>query len=88
MNYKWLERMARGFSNHRRIQFLDIIYRSPEQSVEEIASSLKVNYKTAAEHIRRLAVAGLLLKRNEGAAVRHKLSERGEKVLKFLRTLE
>jgi DNA-binding transcriptional ArsR family regulator len=88
MNFKQLERITRGFSNHRRIQFLDIIHRSPELSVEEIASNLKVNYKTAAEHIRRLAIAGLIVKRNEGASVRHKLSDRGLNVLKFLRTLE
>ncbi len=88
MNYKQLERITRGYSNHRRIQFLDTIARSPELSVDEIATKLTINYKTAAEHIRRLAIAGLILKRNEGAAVRHKLSDRGVNVLKFLRTLE
>ena len=88
MNYKQLERITRGFSNHRRIQFLDSIDRSPELSVEEVATKLKVNYKTSAEHMRRLAIAGLIIKRNEGAAVRHKLSDRGTTILKFLRTLE
>jgi len=35
-----------------------------------------------------LAIAGLVLKRNQGASVRHKLSDRGDVILKFLRTLE
>lgn len=88
MDHKRLERITRGFSNHRRIQILELLKKSPELSVEEIASSFNINYKTASEHIRRLAIAGLVLKRNEGAAVRHKLTGRGVNVLKFLRTLE
>ena len=88
MNHKHLERITRGFSNHRRIQILELLHKAPELSVEEIASRFKINYKTAADHIRRLAISGLVLKRNEGAAVRHKLTPRGASVLKFLRTLE
>ena len=88
MNYRKLERAVRGFSNHRRIQILELLQGSPELSVDETAQRLKINFKTAAEHIRRLAIAGLVLKRNEGHAVRHKLTARAQQVLKFLRTLE
>lgn len=87
MNFHSLERLVRGFSNHRRIQVLDLLSKSPELSVEEIAERLKINGKTASEHIRRLAIAGLVLKRNAGASVRHKLTDRGNNILKFLRTL-
>ena len=88
MNFRRLERAVRGFSNHRRIQILDLLHRSPELSVDEIAKVLKINFKTGAEHIRRLAITGLVLKRNEGHTVRHKLTPRALQVLKFLRTLE
>ena len=88
MNYRQLERLVRGFSNHRRIQTLELLQRTPEMSVEETASVLKINYKTVAEHIRRLAIAGLVIKRNEKNAVRHKITRRALGVLKFLRTLE
>ncbi|OGG45323.1 hypothetical protein A2673_00250 [Candidatus Kaiserbacteria bacterium RIFCSPHIGHO2_01_FULL_50_13] len=87
MEYRRLERLVRGFSNHRRIQILELLRREPELSVEEIASSTKTNHKTVAEHIRRLAIAGLVLKRNEGTAVRHKLTSRAHRVLKFLSIL-
>ncbi len=60
----------------------------PELSVDEVARRLKINYKTASDHLRRLAIAGLALKRNHAASVRHKLSHLGEVILKFLRTLE
>jgi len=41
-----------------------------------------------ADHIRRLTIAGLLMKKSSGASIRHRLTKRGEAVLKFLRTLE
>jgi len=79
---------VRGFSNHRRIQIIELLHKNPELAVDEISEELGINYKTASEHIRRLAIAGLLLKRSEGNAVRHKLTALGESILKFLRTLE
>lgn len=87
-SFRALERMVRGFSNHRRIEMLHLLKIKPELSLEEITEELKINYKTAAEHVRRLALSGLVLKRNEGSAVRHKLTSRAQSVLKFLRTLE
>jgi DNA-binding transcriptional ArsR family regulator len=83
-----LERIVRGFSNHRRIQILELVQKEPELSVVEISERLDIEYKTAAEHIRRLAITGLVLKRSAGNAVRHTLSPRGISILKFLRTLE
>jgi len=83
-----LERIVKGFANHRRIEILFLLDKKPELSVNEISEALKINFKTASEHIRRLAIAGLVLKRNQGANVRHKLSSIGEIILKFLRILE
>lgn len=83
-----LERIVKGFANHRRIQILELLDYSPELSVMEIAEKVKVNIKTASEHIRRLHIPGLVTKRNQGANVRHKLSPLGIFILKFLRKLE
>ncbi len=83
-----LERLVRSFSNHRRIQILDLLDKNPELSVSEIAYMLKINIKTASEHIRRLTIAGLIMKKSQGKAIRHKLTHRGINILIFLRTLE
>jgi len=87
-NFRQLERIVRGFSNHRRIEILELLAKQPELSVIEISEKLKINFKTGSEHIRRLAIAGLVIKRSAGNSVRHKLTDRGEGILKFLRTLE
>ena len=83
-----LERVVKGFSNHRRIEILQLLNKQPELALFEIAEALNINFKTASEHIRRLAIAGLVMKRHEGAAVRHAVSPVGHIVLNFLRTLE
>lgn len=87
-SYRQLERIIKGFANHRRIQILELLEKEPELSVIEVAEKLGINLKTASEHIRRMAIAGLILKRSEGLNVRHKLTRRGETILKFLRILE
>lgn len=83
-----LQGIVRGFANHRRIQMLTLLDDQPELSLLEVAAQLRINLKTASEHLRRLAVSGLVMKRAAGTAVRHKLTPRGGSVLKFLRTLE
>ena len=87
-NFYQLERVTKGFANHRRIQIIELLAKEPELSVEEITERLEINYKTAADHVRRLAIAGLIMKRSDGFSVRQKLTPRGETILAFLRRLE
>ncbi|MBI2888501.1 MAG: winged helix-turn-helix transcriptional regulator [Candidatus Liptonbacteria bacterium] len=87
-SYRQLERITKGVANHRRIEILELLHREPQLSVMEISEKLGANFKTVSEHVRRLAHAGLVLKRSEGAAVRHVLVPQGTLILKFLRTLE
>lgn len=83
-----LERIIKGFANNRRIQILDLLKRVPELSVEDIAEELNLGYVNASDHVRKMAIAGLLMKRTEGNKVRHKLTSRGESILVFCKKLE
>lgn len=83
-----LERIVKGFANHRRIQMLALLSEDPDLSLADVASKLKVNVKTASEHLRRLAISGLVFKRYRNANVLHSLSPLGVTILKFLRILE
>jgi len=84
---RWLERLVRGFSNHWRIEILNLLARQPELSVEEIAELLGAHYRTVSAHLLRLATAGLVLKRSAAQHVRHRLTDRGAQVLAFLNQL-
>jgi predicted ArsR family transcriptional regulator len=83
-----LERIVKGFANHRRISMMQLLQDEPDLSLQDIAVELKINIKTASDHLRRLAIAGLVLKRNRANNVLHKLSPRGVGILEFLRKLE
>ena len=87
-DFKQLERIVRGFSNHRRIRILEVLDHRPDLDLRTLAQACGTNMKTGSEHARRLAIAGLILKRAKGARVLHALSGRGRKILMFLRTLE
>jgi predicted transcriptional regulator len=87
-SYRQLEKITKGVANHRRIEILELLHREPQLSVIEISEKLGVNFKTVSEHVRRLNHSGLVVKRSEGAAVRHTLAPQGALILKFLRTLE
>jgi DNA-binding transcriptional ArsR family regulator len=87
-DYRRLERIVKGFASHRRIQILDLLNREPELSVIDISEKLQMGYENASDHVRKMTVAGLLLKRNEGPAVRHKLTPRAKSILVFCKTLQ
>ena len=83
-----LERIIKGFANHRRLQILQLLRKEPELSVQEISEKVKSDFKNISSHINKMAISGLLIKRNDFHSVRHKLTKRGNEVLKFVRTLE
>jgi len=85
---KELERIVKGCANHHRISILVLLNEKPELTLDDISTELDMNFKTASEHVRRMAIAGLLLKRYEKNHVHHKLTNRGISILKFLRILE
>jgi DNA-binding transcriptional ArsR family regulator len=88
MNCRAVERIVKGFASHRRVQILELLKHEPELSVEEIAEKMKLGYQNASDHIRKMAIAGLVAKRSDGYSVRHKLTPRAESVLVFCKTLE
>ena len=88
MKSRQLERVVKGFANHRRLDILELLQQKPELSVEEIAEKLSIGYENASDHIRKLAIAGLVMKRHDSKSVRHKLTPRAKVILTFCKTLE
>ncbi len=86
--FRKLERIVKGFANHRRIEILTLLKKHPELSVDEISERLAIGYENASDHIRKLAIAGLVLKRSDGWSVRHKLTDRAVIILAFCKKLE
>ena len=87
-NYLRLERIVKGFANHRRLQIMELLKSEPELSVDEIATRLNIGYENASDHIRKMAIAGLVMKRNQGPAVCHRLTPRALSILMFCKKLQ
>jgi len=85
---KQLERHLKGVANHRRIEILFIVAREEGVNVEGISNALHCNFKTIAEHTRRLAQAGLIEKKYKGHSVEHRLSPYGRVFLNFLKSFQ
>ena len=83
-----LERIVKGFANHRRLQILELLGEEPELSVQEVSDKLKSEFKNISAHMNKMAISGLLIKRSEGNIVRHKLTNRGKSILQFVRIIE
>lgn len=87
MNNKTLEQIVKGFANHYRIDILMLLRKRPGLSLEEIAESVKAEYKTIAVHVNKVTTSGLVTKKYHGRRVEHHLTKRGEYILTFLRKL-
>lgn len=87
-DYRALEQVMKGFANHYRLKILNILKREPGLSVYEIAGRLQIGYMNASDHLRKMFIAGLLLKRSDGTAVRHTLTPRAGIILEFCKKLK
>jgi DNA-binding transcriptional ArsR family regulator len=82
------ERIFKGVAHKYRLQILGLLKREPEMSVIEISDVLKMGLKNVSQHIAKMEIAGLLMKRHEGNFVKMKLTARGNSILQFYRIME
>ncbi len=81
--YKKIEKIVKGFANHRRLQILELLSRVPNLSVDDISQNLDVGFFTISDHIRKATDAGLIEKKYKGRFVLHSLTKRGRHILLF-----
>jgi predicted transcriptional regulator len=83
LQYKKIEKIVKGFANHRRIQIIELLSKSPSLSVDQISQNLNTDFYTTSDHIRKLADAGIIEKKYKGRFVLHTLTKRGNGILSF-----
>ncbi len=87
-SYRSVAQIMKGVANHFRVEILALLHNFPNRTLWEITESLDCNFRTISEHTRKMAQAGLVIKQYRGVSVHHRLTRLGERVLKFLSTLE
>lgn len=88
LNYKKLEKVVKGFANHRRLEVIELLSKYPNLSVDQISQNLDVNFATISDHVRKLADAGIVEKRYKGQMVLNKLTKKGKDIMIFCKILE
>lgn len=88
LDYRKAERVLKGFANHNRLKILELLEKQPELSVIDISEKLKMGYENTSDHIRKMAIAGLIMKRNDGPNVRHRLTPKAISILAFCKRLQ
>lgn len=83
LQYKKIEKIVKGFANHRRIQILELLEKIPNLSVDDVSQNLGVGFFTISDHLRKMTDAGLIEKVYKGRFVMHTLTKRGKYVLSF-----
>jgi len=83
-----LERIVKGFANHRRIQILRLLEAEENLTLLDLCQATHTDVKTASEHVRRMHNAGLVSKRRKGRWVRHALTELGRSVVGILKAFD
>ncbi len=77
----------RGLAHEHRVELLKLLGKKPYLTLDEIADTLDVNYKTIAGHLKRMELSGLVHKQQEGSSVEHSLTARGTKIFRFLKEI-
>lgn len=79
--------IAKGFANHHRVNILFMLEKESDLTLGELTDKLRINFRTASEHTKKLAASGLVAKSYYGNTVQHSLTPLGESVLRFVRRL-
>lgn len=67
---------------------MDLLNKTSDLSVNQIAQNLNVNFVTIADHVRKLSDAGLVEKSHKGHFVINSITDLGRRVLSFCKKLK
>jgi len=80
--------ILKGAANHHRVEILHLLAdNSDGLSTDMIVENLETNYQTGSHHIRKLVDAGLVKSWQQGRNRLHDLTEYGQSIITFLKTL-
>ena len=85
--YKKFERVLKGGANHRRLEILFLLEKSPGLSVDQISQDKEVAFVTIAMHLQKLHQTGLINKTYVGKTVIHHLTPYGKNIISLCRML-
>jgi DNA-binding transcriptional ArsR family regulator len=88
MKEREIERILKALANKRRLSIVTLLYVEKEQSVGEIARSIKLSFKSTSRHLSSLINAEVVDKEQRGTQVFYSLNSKAPEIAKrFLRVV-
>ncbi|MDO8729203.1 MAG: metalloregulator ArsR/SmtB family transcription factor [bacterium] len=88
MKEKEKERILKALANRRRLAIIDLLHKEREQSVGEIANSIKLSFRATSKHLSVLMNADILEKEQRSLQMFYSLNKNAPNTIRqLLRTL-
>ncbi|HEY4480216.1 MAG TPA: metalloregulator ArsR/SmtB family transcription factor [Candidatus Paceibacterota bacterium] len=84
MDEKDLEKILKALANKRRILILRVLKGRKKASVNDLAKTIKLSFRSTSKHLSILYAAGILDKEQSGLTVFYSIDPKPEKVILHL----
>jgi len=84
---KELEKLLKALANKRRIAILKVLKENGAVSVGDIASEIKLSFKSTSKHLAILSSLNIVDKEQVGLQVFYKLGNKQDPIIKFILSL-
>jgi len=82
-----IEKKLKAIANKRRFAILKILKNGKSLSVGNLASQLKLSFRSTSKHLNSMYNSGLLEREQQGTQVSYKLDSFGQKIISALNQL-
>jgi len=79
-----IESFTKAVGHRTRLEILLFLFAKPESSLEEIREHINSTQQNTSNHINKMLYGGVVMKKQKGNFVLHKLTEKGKKFVKFI----
>jgi DNA-binding MarR family transcriptional regulator len=76
-----------GISHRTRIEILYFLYENPDTELGKIAEFINSTQQNTTNHVQKMMYGGLIMKKQSGNLVLHKLTKRGMLFISFFENL-
>jgi DNA-binding transcriptional ArsR family regulator len=82
-----IESIFKGLGHRTRIEIMYFLQNNPESVLSDISEFINSTHQNTSNHINKMIYGGLVLKKQNGNFVLHRLSKRGTRLVKTIKQL-
>ena len=79
-----IESFTKAVGHRTRLKILLFLFDKSESTLEEIRKHINSTQQNTSNHVNKMLYGGVVMKKQKGNFVLHKLTKKGEKFVKFI----